>query len=382
MANTPTNRGGYQKQGTGDNTGSWGAELNAGGLDALDEGVHGVETIAATNGTNTLTSTNYVSNQSRNRVLRFTTGTATAGFTVVLPAVEDWHLVDNTTAYDATVQPSGGTGAVVRAGTKMLWYTNGVASYVNDPTLDQLRAAAGNINLGGFKATNALAGTSATDLVTKAQMEAADAAVVAGAVDLAPYTKVDGSRPFTATVAGVAPAAADRSTYLVTSAWVGTELTSFLGQSGSVVQSTYVENTAATAITADIPNDDTIPQVTEGTQILSAAITPNTTSNKVRVRVHVPCGHDQADIVITVALFLNGGANAIAAVGATNPSNRQTVIPLEFQHVPAATTAQTYTVRIGGSTGSTLYLNGLGSAGGRRYGGVSRAAITLEEIKV
>jgi hypothetical protein len=266
MANTPTTRGRYQKQATGDNFGSWGVEQNAGTIDMIDEAVHGVEPITI-NGDATLTSTNYVSDQARNRVFRLVIGSATAAFTLTLPAVEDWHFVDNTTAYDATIKPASGTGAVVRAGRKAWVYTDGSVLYVNDPALSDLRAAiasvdfgsqkginlatgtantdavnkaqmdalklsdlnapAASVSMGSQKITSLATGTATTDAVNKAQMDTALSGVVAGTYDLTPYSKIDGTRDFTAPVNGVAPAAGASSAALVTAAWTQTEIKKF-----------------------------------------------------------------------------------------------------------------------------------------------------------
>jgi len=80
-----------------------------------------------------------------------------------------------------------------------------------------------------------------------------------------------------------------------------------------------------------------------------------------------------------MALFANGVSAAIASnwgSGSGGVEMRQSVI--EFEHVPGATSLQTYTVRVGPVTGSVLRLNGLSSA--RRGGGTMSATIILEEI--
>jgi hypothetical protein len=174
MSNTPTTRGRYQKQATGDNFNSWGTELNAGVVDMVDEAVHGVETITI-NGDATLTSNNYTSDQARNRVFRLVIGSATAAFTLTLPAAEDWHFVDNTTAYDATIKPAGGTGAVVRAGMAATVYTNGTVVYAPDPTLDKIKAAAATVVLGSQKITSSTAPSAGNDLTNKTYVDGQDA---------------------------------------------------------------------------------------------------------------------------------------------------------------------------------------------------------------
>ena len=55
---------------------------------------------------------------------------------------------------------------------------------------------------------------------------------------------------------------------------------------GSVVQTAYAEYTANSNITAVIPNDDTIPQNTEGTEIINLSITPRFATSVILCRFH------------------------------------------------------------------------------------------------
>lgn len=144
----------------------------------------------------------------------------------------------------------------------------------------------------------------------------------------------------------------------------------------------YVEYSANTDLTTSIPYDDTIPQVTEGTQILSATITPKTTTNRVRARIIIAGAQSAtANTYMGVALFRNGASDAIAAKAVHLVANSQGSheAVLEFEHVPASTSLQTYTVRVGLNVG-TLRLNG--TASGRIYGGVQVCTMILEEIPV
>lgn len=128
-----------------------------------------------------------------------------------------------------------------------------------------------------------------------------------------------------------------------------------------------------------IPGDDSIPQVGEGTQILSVAITPQATANRVRVRFRGFAASAVTADQVCAALFRNGGANAIAACWATTPLlNYMTTLAFEFEDSPGSVSAQTYTIRVGGN-GTTVRLNGTSAA--RFGGGVSGATLILEEIK-
>lgn len=150
---------------------------------------------------------------------------------------------------------------------------------------------------------------------------------------------------------------------------------------GTVIQRVYAEYTANTSITAVIPGDDTIPQNTEGTQILTASITPLRTTSRVRARF---AGFGAPDgvvgVALTAALFRNSGADAIQATifinfNATNGIDN---LVMEFEDSPGATSAQTYNVRVGVQAAGNLRMNG--NSGARLYGGAARSTLVLEEL--
>lgn len=155
-----------------------------------------------------------------------------------------------------------------------------------------------------------------------------------------------------------------------------TQVNRLTGSNHLVVDRAYGSYTTNADIATVIPNDDTIPQSTEGTQILSVSITPKTTTNRVRVRVQGMFSNSAASNGI-MALF-NGGAGAIAAVAQAVPSaNVPGQLVLEHEYVPGATAAITFTVRVGPSSG-TLRMNG--ATTGRLFGGVAATTIVVEEI--
>jgi hypothetical protein len=157
----------------------------------------------------------------------------------------------------------------------------------------------------------------------------------------------------------------------------GTQLRDSIVPAGFCVDRAYAEYTA-NANLGTIPLDDTIPQVGEGTEVLSVSLTPKSITNRVRVRVAGYGGNTGAGYVI-VALFVNGAANAVrATLGLASAANTMSSLALEYEHVPGAVTAQTYTVRAGGNAG-TARLNGTGAA--RIFGGTGATTIVVEEIK-
>lgn len=145
---------------------------------------------------------------------------------------------------------------------------------------------------------------------------------------------------------------------------------------GSVVGSvtaTYATNANLTTI---IPADDTIPLIGEGTEILSASITPKTTTNKLRCRFS---GFGAASATLNVVAALYQGSTCIDALYISATANVGLLFALEAEYTPGAISAQTISVRIGPGTAGTVRMNGTSAA--RIFGGASNATLVVEEIK-
>lgn len=154
-----------------------------------------------------------------------------------------------------------------------------------------------------------------------------------------------------------------------------------LGVYDHVIDSVHGAYTTHAALSTAIPLDDTIPQVTEGDEILSVVITPKTTTNKLRVRVRINGTLTTSIQALIAALFVNGGANAVrASYGTVGSVNFEANVTLEYEYTPGSTSAQTLSVRVGaGGAAGPVYLNG--STASRIFGGTSASTITVEEIR-
>lgn len=149
---------------------------------------------------------------------------------------------------------------------------------------------------------------------------------------------------------------------------------------GMVVDRAYAEYTANANLTTVIPLDDTVPQVTEGTQILSVSLTPKSATNKVRIRFE---GYFALTAINNgvVAVFSGASASALAS-GVTSAPAADYTCPLvvEHEYVPGVTTAVTYTVRVGPGSAVTMRMNG--TTAGRLLGGSLKSTLVIEEIAV
>jgi hypothetical protein len=149
---------------------------------------------------------------------------------------------------------------------------------------------------------------------------------------------------------------------------------------GSVVQvATYQFGSVSTG-TGTIPLDDTIPQITEGTEFMTLAITPTSATSKLVIIIHLQLDKNNAN-ALTVALFQDSTANAIASqfYGAFASGSS---LPLSFIHTMTAgtTSSTTFRVRAGSEAAGTVTVNGRG--GGRIDGGVSASSIVIYEVAI
>ncbi len=163
-------------------------------------------------------------------------------------------------------------------------------------------------------------------------------------------------------------AQADNSTKLATDAYVDR-----VG-----VQQIVATQTGAVATgTTVMPWDDTIPQIGEGDQYMSQAITPKSATSKLRIDVVFNFSSSGVDVV-TAALFQDSTNNALAAI-AQDVLNQDNV-KFSWLMTSGTTSATTFKVRAGPNSGGTLTFNGNTAA--RKLGGVMASSIIITEIGI
>lgn len=146
--------------------------------------------------------------------------------------------------------------------------------------------------------------------------------------------------------------------------------------------SAVVQTVEASPITAlascptGIPFDDTLPQSTEGDQVISASITPTSASHRLRIEFDCGLAGLAANSYIIAALFQDSGADALAAaIEYTNTAAN--ALKLVFEMAAGTTISTTFKIRVG-SPGGTVYINGY--AGARVLGGASAARLRITEF--
>ena len=331
--------------------------------DALSAGTYTNANISEALSYGTATGTRLVSADAT-----ITTGTITTG---VIPTL---------TSSTATFGTTTSTAATITSGTVTnLASTSGTIATLNSTTgtIATLVASAGtfagslvNVTTGTIGTLNSTTGT-ITNLST----------TLAGDFTISQGTGTLGTTGVTAGTYGTSTAIPVIS--VDAKGRVKTLSTAALGSTGKVLQ--VVKSTTASVITCgtNIPFDDTIPQNTEGNEVLTATITPSSATSNLYIKFF--CSGNQSGSGgngVMAALFVDSTANAFSVFGVPNQgANWQTTISLAASVASSSTTARTYKVRVGSSGGITFYVNG-NNVGTRVFGGASVAMLEIWEVEV
>ena len=158
--------------------------------------------------------------------------------------------------------------------------------------------------------------------------------------------------------------------------------TSVCTPTGGVVQTISVLNSTLSTITATIPWDDTIPQITEGTQILTGTITPQAVGNQLWIAADVNLEFVGANNKVVSAFFLGTTANAISVKGAFDYGGGSFYLCNHVHHhvITASTAAaQVISCRLGPGQAGTITINGY--TGSSMFGGVLKSWLLITEYK-
>ena len=130
-----------------------------------------------------------------------------------------------------------------------------------------------------------------------------------------------------------------------------------------------------------VPFDDSIPQITEGNEYMTLAITPLSSSNRLKIDVVWIGANSAGSGVMAAALFQDSTTDALAAAVRVTTAAANDLMVINFSHYMTAgtTSSTTFRVRVGCSAAGTTTFNG--SGGARKYGGVLASSITITELQ-
>lgn len=157
-------------------------------------------------------------------------------------------------------------------------------------------------------------------------------------------------------------------------------VTDTIGTTETIANIVNVQDGEVATGTTVVPLDDTIPQITEGDEYMTLAITPTSATSKLKIDI-VFQGAMSAAGLLAVALFQDATANALAVARETiDASNSRSSISFTHWMTSGTTSSTTFRVRAGPNAAATVTFNG--GSGSRNFGGVLASSITITEIRV
>jgi hypothetical protein len=152
----------------------------------------------------------------------------------------------------------------------------------------------------------------------------------------------------------------------------------YIAGHGTIAQVVRDIESAYLTLATILPHDNSIPQNTEGDEVLAVTITPVNSGSTLRIRAMLNIGGGTG-AQVGAALFVDSVASAISAASASiNASGTMQFLILEHTVTAGSTSARTYKIRAGSDTATDANLNG--DIATRIYGGVAISRLEVEEI--
>lgn len=147
--------------------------------------------------------------------------------------------------------------------------------------------------------------------------------------------------------------------------------------SGVVVQALQTDYSADTNGSTILPTDNTIPQITEGFEVMTQAISPKASGNLLLVQAVALMGGNTANRSFVAAIFQDSTANALAAVTQFQAqSGGDVVLTVGCKVTAASTSSTTFRIRIGSDNGGTTVV-----FGNSRFDTIPHSYIRVMEYK-
>ncbi len=153
--------------------------------------------------------------------------------------------------------------------------------------------------------------------------------------------------------------------------------------SGSVIGHSIATTGTISSGVANIPLDDSIPQNTEGLEVLTITYTPKRADSVLVIEAQ-SFGVSSAQVPLALALFKDSGASAIAATASPNSyaSGEYLNAPyLVYTETSGSTSSRVYKIRVGAHTNSAANTFIHQNTSGRLFGGVLKSFIRITEYR-
>ena len=148
---------------------------------------------------------------------------------------------------------------------------------------------------------------------------------------------------------------------------------------GNTKQIVTTQTGAVATGTTLFPEDDTIPQNTEGDQYMSLAITPKSSTSRLLITAQV-FGSVSSGTRWGIGLFKDSTADALSfATAFVKDATSMATCYIEHSLLSGSTSEQTFKIRAGAFGSATFTFNG--QSGSRKFGGAILSSIHITEIE-
>lgn len=148
---------------------------------------------------------------------------------------------------------------------------------------------------------------------------------------------------------------------------------------GILVQEVHTNTSSKITCTTVIPTDDTIPQNTEGDQVLTLSITPESATNILEISFNT-WALSSTLVVCSSALFQDSTVNALSSTAQSISDTFANAHTFNHFMTAGTTSSTTFKIRTGPAGTASIYING--NAAGRIFGGVSSTTLSIREYEV
>lgn len=149
------------------------------------------------------------------------------------------------------------------------------------------------------------------------------------------------------------------------------------GGSGKVIQMVTTNFTTYTNTSSTIPFDDSIPQNTEGAELITLSITPTSATNILVLDATLSMFNNSGSFR-AACFFQDSTSDALYTAGATIDAGLGGFIAMHYTMTAGTTSSTTFKIRYGSNTGTT-YINGNSST--RLFGGTQGTWFTITEVE-
>lgn len=151
---------------------------------------------------------------------------------------------------------------------------------------------------------------------------------------------------------------------------------------GIVVGVAYAGLSTKLSCTGLIPIDNTIPQNTEGTEVITVTYTPKFADSLLQIEGYT-YGQVDGTIPVAAAIFKDSAADALNASASYAPASYYfAVLRVYVEEISASTSARTYKLRAGRqtATGTEFMVNGA-IGGNAHFGGLPSTYLKVTEVR-